>query len=117
MNTIAYKTARDTKIEVTIMRNQKLGVNGWLPSAQSEIAIKVNGETQMFCGIDMDKTNGFCIALTGKRIVPVPAEHQSTIAAWRDECWASINANISADNAAADQVLKIERVSNGDQAA
>jgi len=78
---VSFATAKGTVIELTLVRNARLGDNGWLPSATHDMQLTINGNIASFRGTIDHDTHGYSLtANMGNTIIPVPAEHQSIIA-------------------------------------
>lgn len=81
-----WTTPKGAKIQLTVIRNAELGLNGYLPSDSHSIKVEVNGVTETFYGAYTDEKLGFVVAIRmGKAKIQVPSADVSAVKALIDE--------------------------------
>lgn len=75
-------TAPRGDVSLTLIRNARLGVNGYLPAETHEMTLSLAGNGVSFGGLVDHADHGLCISADMGRItVTIPAEHQAAVRA------------------------------------
>lgn len=110
--TVTWTTARGD-VSLSLLRNARLGVNGYLPASTHDIALALpSGLFGSYGGLVEDAEHGLCVSAgMGRIIIRVPAEHQAAARAIVAEMAAhNAAAHKTSDEAARDHAANTARV-------
>lgn len=80
--TVAWTTPRGAKCALTLLRNAKLGANGYLQSPSHDLRLAVNGGAESFCGDADDPELGYVVlARMGKAASQVATDKVNAVKA------------------------------------
>lgn len=99
--TVTLTTARGD-VSLTLLRNARLGVNGYLPASTHALALRLpGGQVGCFSGLVAHAQHGLCLSVDmGRILIRVPAAQQAAVRALVAERDAHNAATAAADDAA-----------------